>query len=228
MMKVIIAGYGRMGRLIEQTLLEAGDEVVGRIDTAELAALIKDKEVISAEGLDPLMSLACEASASKLVDADIIMDFSNPSLTDKLIAFANKTGVPLLSGTTNMTAAQHEAFAKLGEKQPAIWASNYSLGVNLFMHILPQVAGVLEDWDIEITETHHNKKIDAPSGTAKSLADAIDPSGALKRVYGRSGNCGERTKKEISSAMMKYLKLLTKPEVARFSLMAQLPQHASS
>ena len=173
-MKVLITGYGRMGKLIEETLLAAGDEVVGRIDIDNAADL---------ETMDKV--------------ADLIMDFSNPSLTDQLVAYADRTGTPLLSGTTNMTEAQHEAFAKLGEKLPVIWASNYSLGVNLFMHILPQVAAVLPDWDIEITETHHNKKVDAPSGTAKSLADAIDPEGKLERVYGRGGNCGERTKKEI-------------------------------
>ena len=173
-MKVLITGYGRMGKLIEKTLLAAGDEVVGFIDIDNAADL---------ETMDKV--------------ADLIMDFSNPSLTDQLVAYADRTGTPLLSGTTNMTEAQHEAFAKLGEKLPVIWASNYSLGVNLFMHILPQVAAVLPDWDIEITETHHNKKVDAPSGTAKSLADAIDPEGKLERVYGRGGNCGERTKKEI-------------------------------
>ena len=173
-MKVMITGYGRMGKLIEQTLSDASDSVVSRID------------IDNASDLDTLGKVA-----------DVIMDFSNPSLTDQLIAYADRTGTPLLSGTTNMTVQQHEAMAKLGEKIPVIWASNYSLGVNLFMHILPQVAAALDGWDIEITETHHNKKVDAPSGTAKSLADAIDPKGAYERVNGRSGNCGARTKKEI-------------------------------
>lgn len=163
-----------MGKLIEQTLEEAGDSVVSRID------------IDNAEELDSMDKVA-----------DVIMDFSNPSLTDRLVAYAGRTGTPLLSGTTNMTVQQHEAMASLADKIPVIWASNYSLGVNLFMHILPQVADALEGWDIEITETHHNKKVDAPSGTAKSLADAIDPKGAYERVCGRSGNCGARTKKEI-------------------------------
>lgn len=185
-MKVLISGYGRMGRLIEKTLLEAGDEVVGRIDTADTASKTKDTKVTSADSLDGLD-----------VSADLIMDFSNPSLTEQLVAYADRTGTPLLSGTTNMTATQHEALSSLAVKVPVIWASNYSLGINLFMHILPQISDTLSDWDIEITETHHNKKVDAPSGTAKSLADAIDPKGEYKRIYGRSGNCGERTRKEI-------------------------------
>lgn len=173
-MKVLITGYGRMGKLIEQTLVNGGDEVAGRID------------------IDNASDLAAMGKV-----ADVIMDFSNPSLTDSLIAYAARTATPLLSGTTNMSTQQHEAISDLSKSVPVIWASNYSLGVNLFMHILPQIKAAIPDWDIEITETHHNKKVDAPSGTAKSLADAIDPKGEYKRVFGRSGNCGERTKKEI-------------------------------
>ena len=173
-MKVLITGYGRMGRLIDKTLTETGDEIAERVDV---------------ENVDFLNS------ADKV--ADIIMDFSNPSLTDQVIAYAARTGTPLLSGTTNMTDEQHAAMATLAADIPVIWASNYSLGINLFMHILPQVKAALPDWDIEITETHHNKKVDAPSGTAKSLADVLDPEGEYERVYGRSGNCGARTSREI-------------------------------
>ena len=173
-MKVLITGYGRMGRLIEDTLVKAGDEIAGWIDIENVNEL--------------------DSSEKR---ADIIMDFSNPSLTDTVVAYAARTGTPLLSGTTNMTPEQHEALAQLAQSVTVIWASNYSLGINLFMHILPQVKAVLPDWDIEITETHHNKKVDAPSGTAKSLADVLDPEGEYERVYGRGGNCGERTKREI-------------------------------
>ena len=173
-MKVLITGYGRMGRLIEDTLVKAGDEIAGWIDIENVENLNSDKQI-----------------------ADVIMDFSNPSLTDTVVAYAARTETPLLSGTTNMTEEQHQLLAELAKKVPVIWASNYSLGINLFMHILPQVKAALPNWDIEITETHHNKKVDAPSGTAKSLADVIDPEGEYERVYGRSGNCGERTSREI-------------------------------
>ncbi len=188
-MKVIIAGYGRMGQLIEQTLLaetnDAGQplhEIAARIDvTADEAKGIFDAAALEAAEWD----------------ADLIMDFSNPSLTDALIAYAKRTRTPLLSGTTNMTAEQLAALQALGETMPVIWASNYSFGINLFRHLLGEIAPVLEDWDIEVTETHHNKKVDAPSGTAKTLIQAIDPKGEYQLVYGREGNCGARTKKEI-------------------------------
>ena len=181
-MKVLIAGYGRMGQLIEKTLLENGDEVTARIDISA----DPDRGIFDAAAL-----------ASMEADADLIMDFSNPSLTDELVAYAARTETPLLSGTTNLTLEQMDDLEALGEKIPVIWASNYSFGINLFRHILGEIAPVLEGWDVEVTETHHNKKVDAPSGTAKTLIEAIDPKGECALVYGREGNCGARTKKEI-------------------------------
>ena len=188
-MKVMIAGYGRMGQLIEKTLLAETDaagqpahEIVARIDVAADEA----QGIYDAASLETLD-----------IPADLIMDFSNPSLTDALIAYAARTGTPLLSGTTNMTLEQMDDLQALGEKMPVIWASNYSFGINLFRHILGEIAPVLEGWDIEVTETHHNKKVDAPSGTAKTLIEAIDPEGKCQLVFGREGNCGARAKKEI-------------------------------
>lgn len=188
-MKVMIAGYGRMGQLIENTLLadvdDAGQpmhEIVARIDIdADETRGIYDASDL--EAMDKV--------------ADLIMDFSNPSLTDALIAYAARTETPLLSGTTNMTLEQMDDLQALGEKIPVIWASNYSFGINLFRHILEEISPVLDGWDVEVTETHHNKKVDAPSGTAKTLIQAIDPAGECQLVFGREGNCGARTKKEI-------------------------------
>lgn len=180
-MKVLITGYGRMGKLIEKTLLEERDDagncpnqIAGHVD-------VENTDILN--GTEKT--------------ADIIIDFSNPSLSDRVISYAKATKTPLLSGTTNMSTEQLDALKALGSGIPCIWASNYSFGINLFLHILPEITKTLDGWDIEVVETHHNKKVDAPSGTAKSLANAIDPDGEYKRVYGREGNCGTRTKKEI-------------------------------
>ena len=79
-----------------------------------------------------------------------------------------------------------------------LWAANFSLGMAVFVRALQAVSGVLRpDFDIEITETHHNQKEDAPSGSAKLLLEAIDPAGAMRVVCGREGNTGKRTKDEI-------------------------------
>lgn len=188
-MKVMIAGYGRMGQLIEKTLVGAGgdaeqpaDQVVARIDVdPALGDDITDPDQL--------------ASMDKV--ADLIMDFSNPTLTDQLREYAWRTNTPLLSGTTNLTVQQMNDIQALGEVAPVIWASNYSFGINLFRHVLEEIAPVLREWDVEVSETHHNRKVDAPSGTAKTLIRAIDPDEEYDLVFGREGNCGERTKKEI-------------------------------
>ena len=81
---------------------------------------------------------------------------------------------------------------------PVLWSANYSLGVAVFVRALQAVSDVLKpDFDIEITETHHNQKADAPSGTAKLLLEAIDPQHALTPVYGREGICGPRNRSEV-------------------------------
>ena len=91
--------------------------------------------------------------------------------------------------------AQLEA---LGEYAPVLWSANYSLGVAVLYRALRTVSDVLKaDFNIEITETHHNQKVDAPSGTAKLLVDAIDPDHEMTPVYGREGNTGKRSKDEI-------------------------------
>ena len=79
-----------------------------------------------------------------------------------------------------------------------LWSANYSLGVAVLVRALREVSGVLKpDFDIEITETHHNQKADAPSGTAKLLVEAVDPQHELRPVYGRQGNVGKRSREEI-------------------------------
>jgi 4-hydroxy-tetrahydrodipicolinate reductase len=164
-----------MGSLIAQTAQAAGDEIAasfGREDLDQLASLGKV--------------------------ADVVIDFSRPETLDAVCAYVRRTGTPLLSGTTGYTAAQKAELEALGTQVPLLWSANYSLGVAVFVRALRAVSDVLKpDFDIEITETHHNQKADAPSGTAKLLLEAIDPQHALTPVYGREGNCGRRRKEEI-------------------------------
>ena len=87
---------------------------------------------------------------------------------------------------------------ELSAYAPVLYAANYSLGVAVFRRVLSQISDTLKpSFDIEIEETHHNQKADAPSGTAKLLLEAIDPAGEYTPVYGREGNVGRRMKKEI-------------------------------
>ena len=174
-MKFLLIGRGKMGTLIENTARAAGDEVV--------AALGHDD-------LDRLGSL------EKV--ADVVIDFSRPEALAEVASYVRRTGTPLLSGTTGYTAEQLEQLRSLGTAVPVLWSANFSLGVAVLVRALQAVSDVLKpDFDIEITETHHNQKADAPSGTAKLLLSAIDPAGQLRPVYGREGNCGRRQKDEV-------------------------------
>ena len=174
-MKILLIGRGKMGRLIAETARAAGDEVVAAFGKSDLEQLAKLGRV-----------------------ADVVIDFSRPETLPEVCSYIRRTGTPLLSGTTGYTAAEKAQLEALGSAAPVLWSANYSLGIAVFVRALQAVSDVLKpDFDIEITETHHNQKADAPSGTAKLLLEAIDPQHALTPVYGREGNCGKRDKKEI-------------------------------
>ena len=174
-MRIVLIGRGKMGALIRETAAAAGDEIeaaFGRDDLDQLGKLGKA--------------------------ADVVMDFSRPAALPEIAAYVRRTGTPLLSGTTGYTEAERERLFALGSAVPVLWSANYSLGVAVLARALRVIAPVLgQDFDIEITETHHNQKADAPSGTAKLLLEAMDPQHRLRPVYGREGSVGRREKNEV-------------------------------
>ena len=129
---------------------------------------------------------------------DVLVDFSNPAALDGMLDYAVKNNIPCVICTTGYTSEQIESIKKASEKVAIFFSGNMSLGINLLIELSKQASRVLGgSFDIEIVEKHHNLKVDAPSGTAKTLIQAIDPKGECQLVYGREGNCGARTKKEI-------------------------------
>ena len=114
-----------------------------------------------------------------------------------MLAYARRTGAAVVSGATGYDADQLAGLRALGETNRVIWSSNYSLGVAALRRATALVAEALEGWDVEIVETHHNQKVDAPSGTAKALLAAVDPAGERPVVDGRSGIVGARVPGEI-------------------------------
>lgn len=104
---------------------------------------------------------------------DVVIDFSNPSNLDFLIEYAEKTSSALLICTTGYTNEEKEKIVRAGSNIPVVLSSNTSLGINVFRKILKTVSAELNGFDINIIEKHHNKKKDAPSGTAKTLAEDI-------------------------------------------------------
>ena len=182
MTRIILCGCcGKMGHFITQLVSERTDcEIVAGVDlnvnaqTASYPAYTSIDQVTEA--------------------ADVIIDFSHPSLLTPILHYAaEKGGIPAVLCTTGYTAEQTAELTKASETQPIFYSRNMSLGINLMLELAKKAAKVLGDqFDIEIVEKHHNKKLDAPSGTAKLILRQIDPEGLYAPVYGRSGRIGAR------------------------------------
>lgn len=114
---------------------------------------------------------------------DVIIDFSIPVATFKILKYAVRNKVPIVIATTGFTKDEIEQIEEFSKEIPVFRSSNMSLDINLMAKIVQEIAKVLSDTDIEIVETHHNRKIDAPSGTAILLANAINEVLKEKKTY---------------------------------------------
>lgn len=132
--------------------------------------------------------------------ADVIVDFTHPSLLDSLLAYAKRTKTPLVAATTGYSEEQTTAIRNAAEEIAVFFTFNMSLGVNLMLDLAKKAASVLgEGFDIEIVEKHHNQKLDAPSGTALMLANAINEASGDRYYYeyDRHSKRQKRNKSEI-------------------------------
>lgn len=131
---------------------------------------------------------------------DVIIDFSNPDALGNLLDFAVSRRIPLVMATTGLTQPQIKLLESASAQIPVFFSANMSLGVNLVIDLVKKAAKVLEsNFDIEIVERHHNQKLDAPSGTALAIADAINSSLEQKQeyIYDRHSRRKKRSKTEI-------------------------------
>ena len=130
-------------------------------------------------------------------DVDCIIDFSHHAGTSELLAFAVKNNLPLVLATTGQTEEERAAIAEAAKKIPLFFAANYSLGIALLIELAKKTAAAMPDAEIEIIEKHHDRKVDAPSGTALAIAEAIrQVRPEAENHLGRSGQ-GKRTPQEI-------------------------------
>ncbi len=198
--KVVISGAaGRMGRrLMVLTSNEDELELAGAIDYPQHPMIGQSVTQIEPElaGTEVRLTKCLE------VQADVMVDFSLPEGTEKRLPEAVERKLAMVIGTTGMSKEQEAQVLEASKYIPIIQASNYSLGVNLLLKVAAEVAKALgEDFDIEITEAHHNQKVDAPSGTAlalaKSICEATGRNVDTDLVHGRSGRPGKRSRREI-------------------------------
>ena len=172
-MNIFLSGYGKMGHMIQELAVARGWSVIGHAD------------------------IDCPENYETAPKADVCIDFSGVGAQKALAAYIRRAKTPLLSGTTGLTEPDFDVLRDLSKEVPVIWTANYSTGVAVLKKLLREYAPVLCDWDKEIVELHHNQKVDAPSGTAKQLLQAIDPDGTALVVHGREGMCGKRRENEI-------------------------------
>ena len=192
----VIGAGGRMGRMLieavqdnSKTILNAaierqGSSLVGA-DAGEVAAIGR-LEVQIVGDLKVVIN-----------DIDVLIDFSLPDATEQNMQICAANNVAMVIGTTGFNEQQEQVLAKASEKIAIVYAGNYSTGVNLSLKLLSMAAKTFgEDADVEVIEAHHKHKIDAPSGTAYMMAEAVAEARGqnLKdvAVYGREGQTGER------------------------------------
>ncbi|MBE7048223.1 MAG: 4-hydroxy-tetrahydrodipicolinate reductase [Ruminococcaceae bacterium] len=131
---------------------------------------------------------------------DVIIDFSNPANFDNLMNYAETAGLPVVMATTGLNKEQKERLMQAAHSIPVFFSANMSLGVNLICALAQKATAFLgEGYDIEIVERHHNQKLDAPSGTALAIADAINEEldGGANYVYDRHSVRKKREQNEI-------------------------------
>jgi 4-hydroxy-tetrahydrodipicolinate reductase len=127
---------------------------------------------------------------AELPEFDVAIDFSSPEGFDAVLALCLQRGKPLVSGTTGLSPAQFQSLKQAGERIPALWASNYSLGVAVLNRLVAQAGQWLKHWQLDILESHHIHKKDAPSGTALSLGETAQAATGTEPVY-HSLRCGD-------------------------------------
>lgn len=182
----ICGANGKMGRTIYNCVKDRDDcKVIAGIDlyTEQYADF-------------PIVASPAELS----VKPDVIIDFSNPASLDGLLEYCLSTGTPIVVASTGYSDEQISQIKSAAEQIPVFFTFNMSLGINLLVQLAKKAAEVLGDrFDIEIVEKHHNQKLDAPSGTAIMLANAVNETmdNSKHYVYDRHSRRQKREKSEI-------------------------------
>ena len=185
-MKVLINGCnGKMGQEVAEAVRLAQDmDVVCGVDRIDTG--------------DNKFPVFTNVSNIDIIP-DVIIDFSVPEATFGILEFAKKNHIPIVIATTGFSDNEMKKIEKISENIPIFKSANMSYEINLMAKIIREVALKLENSDIEIVETHHNRKIDSPSGTALILADSINEAlnNEMTYKYDRHSKREKRTKNEI-------------------------------
>jgi len=205
--RVAVAGAsGRMGRMLIEAVLASDDcRLSGALDVPGSAAIGSDAGVAlgRATGVTVTADLAQGISG-----ADVLIDFTRPEGTLAHLAVCRAQGVAMVIGTTGFSPADKAQIAEAAKTLPIVLAPNMSVGVNVMLELIAQAARALgEGYDIEVVEAHHRYKVDAPSGTALAMGEALAHATGRRledcAVYAREGVTGERKTGSIGFASIR-------------------------
>lgn len=202
MIRVIVAGVGgRMGSRIAQLVLEAEDLTLsGAFERAHHPLIGQDVGECLGRGT---LGIPVASGLESIIDnGDVVIDFTGPEASMEHLRLAAERSKPMVIGSTGFSPGQGEEIRTLCTSLPCVLAPNMSVGINVLLKVVGDVARILgEGFDIEIVEVHHNLKKDAPSGTALKLAQVLAQARSLNleqaAVYQRKGIIGERRPQEI-------------------------------
>jgi len=204
---IVTGAAGRMGRRIMEILIETGGmDVAGATEMAGHYSVGMD--IGDFMGLGHKGAVIADDLAKVIKAGDVVIDFTFPDVTLSHLRLAAKNGKAMVIGSTGFKEEHIKEVKRLSKKVPVVLAPNMSVGVNLLLKVLGQIASVLdEDYDVDIVETHHRHKKDAPSGTALKMAQVVAAARgrdlAKVGVFERHGNIGERGRGEIGVQTMR-------------------------
>lgn len=180
MTRVAVTGAtGAMGSAVRETAADRDDVTVG---------LLISRSDSPADGSVPVVSVDDLSEGLDAHDIDVLVDFSVPSASTRAVTQAATTGVGSVVGTTGFDDEEREILQTAATSSPVLVAPNFSRGIQALIRTLETAVEGLPGYDIELTETHHNRKRDAPSGTAERLLETIEEHRPeAERVHGRSG-----------------------------------------
>ncbi len=209
MTRIAIVGVaGRMGRtLVNAVQQDAEATLAGGI--VEPGSSLAGADIGELAGIGKLGVAAADSLEAIVDDFDVLIDFTAPQVTLANLAFCAAHGKRIVIGTTGLSDDELDELDGYGERLAMVFAPNMSVGVNLTLKLLETAARALGDegYDIEVIESHHRHKVDAPSGTALKMGEVVAESlgRSLKEhgVFERVGQCGPRTDREIGFATVR-------------------------